>query len=326
MSIIIGPNASGKTNLLEAVYILCEGGSFRVSDKDLIYKKSEWARLDMIIDGDERGLKLRSSLPRTAKTYLISGDEKRRLGFDDTIPVVLFEPDDIRIIGGSPERRREYLDILLSNLSANYKKSLASYRRALRQRNNLLKKGTDSNSIFAWNIVLARHAEQIVGERTEIIEQIAEQASKVYQQLSGRKDKISLTYLPTLPAGSNYSSRFVAKLEGSFSLDSLRGHTSIGPHRDDLDIKINGNPAATHASRGEARTITLALKIIEMALIEKHRAIKPLLLLDDVFSELDGIRRRMLTEHLKDHQVIITTTDADVISKDFAKLSNLISL
>lgn len=325
VTIIIGPNASGKTNLLEAVYVLCQGGAFRSGDKDLIRSGSAWARADCVVDGQTRVLKLTESDPRTKKIIEINDTPKSRLSFPETVPVVLFEPDDSRIIGGSPERRRLYLDTLLCNISPQYKKSLSQYKRALKQRNNLLKNGAVKDSMFAWNMVLARHASEIVVLRSEIVERINKSLSNVYAQLASKEHNVTISYESTCPL-DNYLQTYVHRLEKLYEIDRERGYTSVGPHRDDIGISIDGKDAGMFASRGEGRTITLALKILEMKLIEEVRGIKPILLLDDVFSELDGTRRRMLTSYLKDHQTIITTTDADVVGKKFARLAQLITL
>lgn len=324
VTIVIGPNASGKTNLLEAAFIACQGTSFRVSDKDLIRNGAEWARIDAVFDNDERTIKLIHASPRAKKTFTINDTEKPRLTFQQTIPLVLFEPDDIRIIGGSPERRREYLDGLLSRTFAEYKQALTSYKRAHRQRNVLLKTKGSQSALFALDVIMARHAEIVVRYRIDVMDSINAQISELYQAIAGRKDTVRLTY--SLLDASSYASHFMRKMEQNRLVDLEKGYTSFGPHRDDFTITINDCEASKHASRGEARTVTLALKIIEMLLIEKQRNIKPLLLLDDVFSELDGTRRRTLTEYLKDHQCIITTTDADVVDKRFAKLSSIISI
>jgi DNA replication and repair protein RecF len=325
VTIIIGPNASGKTNLLEAVYLLGQGNAFRSSDKDLLQTSKDWARIDGYIDDTKRVIKLESAEPRTKKTIEINDTPKSRLSFADITPIVLFQPDDSRIIGGSPERRRNYLDSILTNSSSTYKKNHSSYKRALKQRNNLLKKAKDSSALFAWNMVLARHADEIVRERIMLIEQINERLAVVYSDLAGSACDLNITYHTSIPT-ENYLQGFLNRLDRSFHLDKERGFTGCGPHRDDFSIVLNTKDAGNFASRGEGRSITLALKIIELQIIEDSRNQKPILLLDDVFSELDGSRRRMLTDTIREHQAIITTTDADVVEKKFTRLAQLISL
>jgi DNA replication and repair protein RecF len=325
VTIIIGPNASGKTNLLEAVYVLCQGSAFRSGDKDLIRTGSSWARADGVVNSQSRVLKLAESPIRTKKIIEIDDTPKIRLSFQETVPVVLFEPDDSRIIGGSPERRRLYIDRLLCNISPGYKKSLAGFKRALKQRNNLLKNGSKADSMFAWNMVLARHGAEIVTLRTELITRINASLSDIYGELASKEHVVTISY-DCAPKIDNYLQSYLHRLEKLYELDRSRGFTSLGPHRDDIKIHIDDKDAGLFASRGEGRTITLALKILEMKLIEEVRGMKPILLLDDVFSELDGTRRRMLTGYLKDHQTIITTTDADIVGKKFARVATLISL
>ncbi len=325
MTIIIGPNASGKTNLLEAVYVLSQGSGFRSSDKDMVRNGSTWARVDGTVNDQTRVLKLTEAQPRTKKIIEIDDTPKARLSFQECIPVVLFEPDDSRIIGGSPERRRLYVDTLLCNISPSYKKNMAGFKRALKQRNSLLKIGSNKDAMFAWNMVLARNASEIVQERAKLVEDINVSLADVYGSLASKDTQVKINYRP-LPHQDNYLQTYVHKLEKLYELDRERGFTSLGPHRDDIQIEINGRDAGLFSSRGEGRTITLALKILEMKLVENVRGLKPILLLDDVFSELDGTRRRMLTSYLKDHQTIITTTDADIVGKKFARLATLISL
>jgi DNA replication and repair protein RecF len=325
VTIIIGPNASGKTNLLEAVYVLCQGKAFRVSDKDLIAKGSTWARVDMIVDGENRLLKLVEQHPRTQKSFEINSQIKPKVEYGSTIPVVLFEPDDSRIVGGSPERRRDYLDTLLCSISAQYKTSLGQFKRALKQRNNLLKSSQNRQSIFAWNVVLARHAADIHTRRHETITDINTRLVDIYSSLAGKEQDVSISYQSSIES-ANYMQTYLGRLERGLEHDIERGYTGSGPHRDDFVLLLGGKEAGTFASRGEARSLTLSLKIIEMILVEQARGHKPLLLLDDVFSELDGLRRRKLTEYLSGHQSIITTTDADVVGKKFASLAAIISL
>jgi DNA replication and repair protein RecF len=325
VTIIVGPNASGKTNLLESVYMLAQGSSFRVSDKDLVRRSSNWARLDGVFDTQERVLKLQLGEPKTKKTFVIDESIHSRLSFNQTVPVVLFEPDDIRLIGGSPERRRSFLNDLLSQTVPTYKKALSSYSRVLKQRNTLLKNHSDSSSLFAWNVIMARAAEELVVSRTKAVEEINTRISDIYGSIADKTHTISMEY-KTQVVSENYMNALVRRLEHSVAVDRIRGFTSVGPHRDDLVIAINGNAADISASRGEARTITLALKIIEVDMIKSIRSSAPILLLDDVFSELDGVRRKMLTHFLSDHQAIITTTDADVVGKKFTQLAEFISL
>jgi DNA replication and repair protein RecF len=325
VTIVVGPNASGKTNLLEAVYLLCTGTSFRVSDKDVVRVGKAWSRIDGFFESSERYVKLESNGSRTKKTCAVDGSISSRLSYDLVRPLVLFEPDDMRIVYGSPDRRRLYIDRLLSHSVPGYKKQLLKYTRLLRQRNTLLKSNKPKSSLFAWNVVLAAAAYELTKCRTAIVQTLEREVSSVYESISQTSSLVSLIYQSDTSL-ENYVHNYTHKLEASYVIDSDRGYTACGPHKDDILISINSRPATINASRGEARTIMLSLKILETLHIERSRGTDALLLLDDVFSELDGTRRRLLTSYLKDRQSIITTTDADIVGKSFVSLSHVIGL
>ncbi|HTB48523.1 MAG TPA: DNA replication and repair protein RecF [Verrucomicrobiae bacterium] len=327
VNLVVGPNASGKTNLLEAVLVLCRGSSYRAKDAELVQFDKPWGRLDgHLADGSQRTLKLTTE-PTPDKTYELSGKTYKRLTLAHTIPAVLFEPNHLQLLSGGPERRRDYLDDLLEQTTAGYGTLRRQYRRALAQRNALLKQpGQDvQTKIFPWNVRLSQLAGQIVRARSQLASQLDDQIGTLYQALSHAKTKVGLTYDGRWPAEA-YESNFLNKLDSSLALDTLRGFTSTGPHREDLVVLFDKRPAPETASRGEARTAILALKICELQIIEAARETTPLLLLDDVFSELDGKRRHALTDYLAAYQTFITTTDADIVLKHFAERCNVIPL
>lgn len=328
VNIIIGPNASGKTNILEGLVYVCTGTSFRAHDKENIRNKSTWARLDGVTSKNQtRVVKLARDDGSVKKEYEIDDETKKRLPFTDTIPAVLFEPDDLQQLTTSPEKRRSFIDSILGQVDAEFRRQQREYNRVLAQRNRLLKNGRvqAQDTIFAWNIRLSELGGQIVAKRLELINQLNVGLGKSYSQLASKKHRVLLAYQSVLPP-SQYASEMLKKLELLLENDLLRGFTTIGPHRDDIEISINGTPIYHHASRGETRTTLLALKIQETKLIEQARDQKPLLMLDDVFSELDGARRTALTEFITDYQSFITTTDADVVSKKFTNQARLITL
>lgn len=324
VNIVVGPNASGKTNLLEAVLVLAQGSSYRAKDAELVRFEKPWARLDArIANGSQRTVKITVE-PQT-KTYELDGKPYRRLSHSGNLPIVLFEPDHLRLLSGGPERRRDYLDDLLEQTTPGYGTLRRKYRRALTQRNNLLKKGGSGTQIFPWDLRLSEMAGQIVKARADLAEQINKQIGKLYKKLSGGRLKAELAYHSRWPA-DNYETRLLKELASDLELDKLRGFTGAGPHREDLLVFFNGRPAQEVASRGEIRTLVLALKIIELKLLEDIRGITPLLLLDDVFSELDGRRRHALTDYLAAYQTFITTTDADSVLSHFTESANIIPL
>lgn len=328
VNIIVGPNASGKTNILEAIHCICFGKGFKGSEQAMIRHREDWLRIESRIGEKERTftLKKEPNEARAKKKITLDNNQTPRLKIGDIIPIVLFEPDDLRLTSGSPTRRRDYLDKLLIQTIAGYKTDLLAYERVLKQRNSALKyEGVDSSQFFAWNVQLADRGSKIVKERSRIITEINSKITDIYSSVAGGKYKISAEYSSSLPV-DYYPEKFLKNLEHNLNNDRSRGITSIGPHRDDVVFKINNKNMKEVASRGENRTLVLALKIIELGILENVRNMKPIILLDDVFSELDGLRRRMLTAHLSNHQSILTTTDADVVGKSMSKDSRIIAI
>jgi DNA replication and repair protein RecF len=327
VNIVVGPNASGKTNLLEAVLVLCRGSSYRAKDVELIKFNKPWARLDGAFVNQTRVVKLENE-PNFNKTYELDDKLYKRLRLEQTVPIVFFEPNHLQLISRGPDQRRDYFDELLERSQPTFKSLSASYKRALAQRNALLKQdpARAHQQLFAWNIRLSELGSKIAASRQELINDINKVIAKTYSQIAHQKSKVSLEYATQFPI-DNYASKMLSKLEASTSLDFMRGFTAYGPHREDIVFYLGGELALSSASRGETRSLLLALKIFELNLIEQARQTKPIFLLDDVFSELDGARRRALVDHLKDQQTIITTTDAEAVLEYFSKdAQNILAL
>lgn len=324
VNIIVGPNGSGKTNLLEALLVLARGNSYRAKDQELVQFNKPWARLDCDSEHGHRTIKITIE-PEPSKQYELEGKTFKRLTLQHSLPVVLFEPNHLQLFSGSSERRRDYLDDLLEQTIPGYGTSRRQYRRALAQRNALLKQNPTKTQLFPWDIRLSQLAGVLVRSRSELVGRINKDLGKLYKELSHMKTKVVAGYGNTWPIEA-YESQFLKKLETSHEDDRMRGFTTSGPHREDLSITFDGHPAQEIASRGEVRTAVLALKIIELKIIEDVRQTTPLLLLDDVFSELDGKRRHALTDYLAPYQTFVTTTDADAVVDHFTESSNIIPL
>jgi DNA replication and repair protein RecF len=328
VNIIVGPNGSGKTNLLEAILVLARGSSYRVADIDLVQFDQTWLRLDATLEpgDDTRTVKLVTE-PRQIKSYELNGKNYLRLTLQHMLPVVLFEPNDLMLLHGSPEIRRNYLDDILEQTSPGYTSFRRNYRRLLSQRNALLKRqlAPSAQELFPWNLRLSELGATIARARLALSEEFAKKLGDIYTQISQSETKVSIVYHSKFPA-STYESHLLEKLESHAHEDAQRGFTAYGPHREDFVVTFDGRPADELASRGETRTAVLALKIIELQLLEATRGVTPLLLLDDVFSELDGIRRRALTSFLQHYQTFLTTTDADIVVKHFTETATIIPL
>lgn len=307
ITLITGKNGTGKTNLLEAIYILLQGGSFRVSDSDLTRNGSSWWRIDGIVDGESREVRYQSD-HRPAKQLVIH-DTKKRFSYQHRIPVVLFEPTDLQLIHGSPSRRRDAIDLMLSSLSPRYKQAQSRYERALQQRNNILKKRPEKpdDMLFPWNIQLSEHGMTMLEERRQLVSDLNQRLSTHYSHIADGIHELRVDYVSAMPADIT-SSGYIHTLQARLSHDMMRGTTSVGPHRDDVVFSLSHNDAKQTASRGEIRTILLALKITYAHLLEQQYGMKPLILLDDVFSELDTSRQKNLLAALNENQIIITDT------------------
>ncbi|HEX9679465.1 MAG TPA: DNA replication/repair protein RecF [Candidatus Saccharimonadales bacterium] len=324
VNIVVGPNASGKTNLLESIYLGCQGKSFRGTTDKLIQHKKPWSRVELTTDKGSRVIKLRRDQP-PKKEFVLDGLTKRRLTLDDKIPVVLFTPDDLRLVNGSPERRRRFLDDLVSKLEPEATSVLSQYQRALLQRNNLLKyPNPDPDELFVWAVRLSELGGKIVEWRLQLIQKLNQKAGKIYSLIAGAKQTVKFSYDSNLSPPKSYQTKLSSHLQGQ--RDIHLGFTSCGPHRDDLRIELGNSLSSDSSSRGEVRSLVLVSKLIEIQLLESRSGQKPILLFDDVFSELDGARRRRLSEQVLEHQTIITTTDADAVVAHFLKRANVIPI
>jgi DNA replication and repair protein RecF len=327
VNIIVGPNASGKTNLLEGILVLAQGSSFKAKDAETVQIDKEWARLDGVFEKNSRVLKIVQQNGKFTKSYEIDDKPYKLLTLERTLPAVLFEPNHLQFLNRGPEARREFIDDLLERSLPGFKALTRHYRRVLAQRNALLKHGRTyaQKQLFAWNIRLSELGTEIAKNRAELIHEINKTISGSYSSISKKKSVVEVFYDSQFPMDA-YATKLLEKLENNLQTDIERGFTSYGPHRDDISFYLNGQQVSQTASRGETRSLVLALKIFELILIEKARGAKPIFLLDDVFSELDGARRHALVDHLKSHQTIITTTDADAIVEHFTDKNRIIAL
>jgi DNA replication and repair protein RecF len=326
VTVIVGNNGSGKTSLIESIYIALQGTSFKGSDNDILRYESPWWRIEIEFNTFiKRTITFDPSLLTAKKKIMIGDKVMHRLPPRYKFPVVLFEPEDLRLLHGSPSRRRQFIDRFISQLDPIYMNALHKYERALKQRNNLLKKHHfNIEELFVWDIALSEYGSYIIEKRIAFIEQINSQLDDVYNSIAKSNNIVSVHYSNTYIG--DIKQKLLNDLHGHVERDKILGFTSTGPHRHDVIFRFNSLAALDVASRGEVRTIVLAIKFMEVGIIEQITNIKPIILLDDVFSELDGSRRKSITKYLKRYQTIITTTDADVVIKGFARNADLIKL
>ncbi|MDO4870537.1 MAG: DNA replication and repair protein RecF [Candidatus Saccharibacteria bacterium] len=311
---IIGHNGVGKTSLLEAIYLLSQGKSFKDSDIDLIKQNQSWARIDGIIltqNTHQRTIKLQQDNTKNIKIIEINQKKYHRLPQNYKIPVVVFEPDELNLIIGSPTRRRRYLDLLISQIVPVYSRLLSRYTKTLKQRNDLIKQMLDYGQIsqeqlFSWNVLLSQYGGQIIKYRLEITNQLNQLINQFYQQITGVNDDIKFKYQFESGAINFLEQKIFNELSNQRNF--YQG-TVVGPHRHDLEIYFNQKMANKCASRGETRSIILAMKLIEIEIIKQRLRLNPLVLLDDVMSELDHQRQLALMQFTNQSQIILTSTE-----------------
>ena len=305
VTLITGSNGSGKTSLIEAIYIALRGSSFRGVDMDIVRHTSEWWRVDLLSDDKTtRSVMFDSSKSTGRKRFIIDSKTTYRLPQKHKWPVVLFEPDDLRLLHGSPARRRMFIDRFIGQLDPLYTTVLHKYERALKQRNNLLKKQYFADDeLFVWDLLLSEYGAEIIQKRVNYIKILQSELSDTYNSIAHTDDEVIIRYSHDITR-----QKLLSDYHEHHAKDKLLGNTSVGPHRHDVEFIFSSMPAISVASRGEIRSIVLALKFLEVKIIEKVLDMKPIILLDDVYSELDETRRHKLVDSISNYQVIITNT------------------
>lgn len=318
VTLIAGPNASGKTNLLEAVFVLCATKSFRASDAQLVSEGQDFYKVTGIADQKDHQLIFQLNNGSSQKQAKKLGRKQSLTEYLGSLQAVLFEPNDLSLAGGPPDKRRRYLDYILCQTDKPYLKELVRYRKILKQRNRLLENfniGSVKQQIFAWDVQLAEAALEIYRRRVALVEYFNKVADEIYGQIAGKKAGLNLEYITTVHG--DYGNEFMKTLINNLTSDLAAGFTTVGPHREDFRINFGAHNITDVASRGELRTAILVLKLAELAYTEEKSGTKPILLLDDVFSELDASRRHFLVKRLKGYQALITATEPSLLSADF---------
>ena len=301
-TMITGENGGGKTSILEAIYIAVCGKSFRAVDKEIVKRGEEFYRIELTYENGEQTAVIYND---GKKKFVLADKKFGRLPKKYKYPVVLFLPDDLSLVAASPTRKRDYFDRTFTQLNENYNNSLLKYNKALKQRNELLKtEFLRADMLFSWNVLLAKYGMEVMEYRRRMVGEINGRLTDVYRSIADNGDVVELMY--KTDAVENESG-YLKKLEENYEKDRILGHTSFGVHRDDYNFRFNNADAEGSASRGEVRSIVLALKFIEAELATEKLGKRPLVLLDDVFSELDETRQKSLVKNFKENQVIITS-------------------
>ncbi|MBQ6355074.1 DNA replication and repair protein RecF [Candidatus Saccharibacteria bacterium] len=302
---ILGENGWGKTSILEAIYIALTGKSFRAVDREIVRRGADFYRIELgLTDGEK--VAVAYDLERQNRTFLVKCSKFGRLPKKYKYPVVLFLPDDLHLVSSSPASRRGYFDKFLAQLSPGFSSTLSRYNKALKQRNELLKEASVSpDSLFSWDVMLAKYGCEIRKARKELVQQLNKRLTEVYRGIAKNEDEISISYESYIDDVDE--SKYLKLLTLDFERDRALGHTNFGVHKDSFEFVFNKSVADGSASRGEVRSLVIALKFIEAEMLEKELGKKPLVLLDDVFSELDEARQEALVSNFKDNQIILTS-------------------
>ena len=312
INVISGPNGIGKTNIVEAIYYLSLARSFRTNDTyNLIQKGKDDAEISSIISEGELVRKIRINISKEGKKILLNNKPVSKLSeLVKCVNVVLFEPKDVLLFRGSPKERRNFLDINISKKSAIYLDHISRYDKILRQRNDLLKQeNVDEVLLDTTTEMLVKLAEPIVSYRQLYVKDINDILNKIARALTGVNSEIEIKYTPFVPFDSEFKESAKKAFKGALEGDLKRKATSIGIHREDFSVSLNGRDIAMFGSQGENRLVALALKLSPYFLIEDKDK-RPVVVLDDVMSELDKTHKERLIKFLqKFEQVFITSTN-----------------
>ncbi|MGG4145972.1 DNA replication/repair protein RecF [Paenibacillus algorifonticola] len=326
VNLFVGPNAQGKTNLLEAIFALALTKSHRTSkDKELIGWEADSARLQGMVDKRYGTAQLELLLSSQGKKAKINGLEQRKLSnFIGSLNVVMFAPEDLEIVKGTPGVRRRFLDMEIGQVQPGYLHTLQQYGKVLVQRNNYLKSASPGSMqqtmLDVWNTQLAELGVKIMKKREHFIHKLQRWAEQIHSGITAGSEQLTITYRPSLGSGepedeSVLFEQFMIKLTQVKEQEIRRGMSLVGPHRDDLAFFINGKEASVYGSQGQQRTTALSLKLAEIELIAEEIGEYPLLLLDDVLSELDQHRQTQLIETFQSKvQTFITTTGLESVN------------
>ena len=318
VNIFLGNNAQGKTNLLESIYMNAMAKSFKnTRDKDIIRFGQEYCRIKSVIvtedDEEETEIVITSDGRKSVKLNGIKAHKTSEML--DRIFIVVFSPDDLKIVKEDPEKRRRFIDRELCLIKPGYYNDLNNYKKALIQRNTLIKeKETDMIMLEIFDSELAKYGVRILKKRREFVSKIDKISREIHEKISGGKEHLELRYETNIeiPEEAGYDEAekiYLQALADSRESDISNRNTSRGPHRDDMKISADGIDLRKFGSQGQQRTAALSLKLSEIKIIEEETGEKPILLLDDVLSELDNDRQTYLINSLGENQMFITTTD-----------------
>ena len=328
--VFIGENAQGKTNLMESIYALAMTKSHRTTnDKELIGWNKEFATIKGTVEKTTTKTNLELQFSKKGKIAKVNYLEQKRLSsYLGNLNVILFAPENLTLVKGSPQNRRKFVDMELGQMSSLYLYDLVEYNRVLKQRNTYLKqlaikKKQPDEYLDVLSEMLSELASKIVFHRLDFMKQLEALAIPIHDQLSLGREKFSVSYQATIPledglTASQMKEIYMNQFKKNQTREADQATTLIGPHRDDLIFYLNEVPVQTYGSQGQQRSTVLSLKLAEIELMKLSTGEYPLLLLDDVLSELDDDRQTHLIKAIENKvQTFITTTSLDGIKQQF---------
>ncbi|MBP1761645.1 MAG: replication and repair protein RecF [Firmicutes bacterium] len=306
INIFCGANAQGKTNLLEAIYVLSAGSSFRAStDKQLVNYDAARYQVQAAYSYQERDFTSALSFANYSKIFTVN-NKRTSTHNQHRLKVVLFNPDDLFLIKGSPAKRRSLIDFLLQQLSAEYTASLANYVKILKKRNLLLKKEQTNHQSFAIiDQLFIESAVSVIIQRINFINRLDEEAALLFNEINDAGNQLKIRYALSFPVENDkinlsiLSDAMHEHIKNIFPEESKRRQSLTGPHVDDINFYLDGRPARIYASQGQQRNIVICLKLAEMYTFKKIKGYYPIFLLDEVLAELDEEKRNLLLKHLQ---------------------------
>ncbi|MEG0013121.1 MAG: DNA replication/repair protein RecF [Cellulosilyticaceae bacterium] len=326
INIFKGNNAQGKTNILESIYLCATARSHRThQEKEIIKWGEDASHVQIVVQKRTLDDKIDFHLTTRGKAVAINRLPINKLGeLFGTLTVVMFSPEDLQLIKKSPKERRRFIDIELCQFDKLYYYSLRQYHKVLKQRNNALKQypsNKDSSILEIWDMQLMQYAKEVIEKRESFIKQLNLIAREIHLDISGAKEELEVIYEPNVKVEN-----LEDKLMRYRQKDLMTQNTSVGPHRDDLKFLINGMDVRLYGSQGQQRTVVLSMKLAELELMKQHLGESPILLLDDVLSELDDNRQKYLFTYTQDTQTLITCTGVEQSVWNTQKIGKLFNV
>ena len=325
LNVFIGNNAQGKTNLIEAIYVCATGKSFRTNrDKEIISfcRDEGYIGANICVENYKKFIEVKLHRDKPKRIRINKTELESYKDLNSGLNVVIFTPEDLKVVKGGPGERRNFHDEGISQIRPIYGYNINKYKKVLFQRNNLLRSSkfkkdlTELLSVFDNQIV--KIGTSIILNRAEYVEKLHSIAAGIHSEITDDREVLELKYIsnvPILEDRAEMEKNYMDLLKNNVRRDIEYNTTEIGPHRDDVEMYINGSNARIYGSQGQQRTTILSIKLSEVELLKFEKGTYPVLLLDDVFSELDETRRSFLVSFFKDIQTFITTTDGEELEE-----------